>query len=186
MVSSSVSSGICTEFLWDRHFLSNYRASRSLHMDSVQLEKGYCIIGKASCVTEMASCIIRKASCITGKASCITAKGCIIGKVFCIIGKPYCIIVKASCVSEKASYIIRKASCISAFKMHTLSMWCDLCSSCCHSTEAKTYSCFCQLMKRMSSNFPHGGAMDTHFANMRSLIQVPTQLEHLRRSNVFK
>ena len=27
-------------------------------------------------------------------------------------------------------------------------------------------------MKRMSSNFPHGGAMDTHFANMRSLIQV--------------
>ncbi len=38
--------------------------------------------------------------------------------------------------------------------------------------EAKTYSCFCQLMKRMASNFPHGGAMDTHFANMRSLIQV--------------
>ena len=39
-------------------------------------------------------------------------------------------------------------------------------------SEAKTYSCFCELMKRMSSNFPHGGAMDTHFANMRSLIQV--------------
>ena len=38
--------------------------------------------------------------------------------------------------------------------------------------EAKTYSCFCELMKRMSKNFPHGGAMDTHFANMRSLIQV--------------
>ena len=38
--------------------------------------------------------------------------------------------------------------------------------------EAMTYSCFCELMKRMSSNFPHGGAMDTHFANMRSLIQV--------------
>ncbi|XP_019615618.1 PREDICTED: small G protein signaling modulator 2-like isoform X3 [Branchiostoma belcheri] len=38
--------------------------------------------------------------------------------------------------------------------------------------EAKTYSCFCQLMKRMSQNFPHGGAMDTHFANMRSLIQI--------------
>lgn len=39
-------------------------------------------------------------------------------------------------------------------------------------TEAKTYSCFCELMKRMSANFPHGGAMDSHFANMRSLIQV--------------
>ncbi|XP_069135231.1 small G protein signaling modulator 1-like isoform X4 [Argopecten irradians] len=38
--------------------------------------------------------------------------------------------------------------------------------------EAMTYSCFCELMKRMSSNFPHGGAMDTHFANMRSLIQI--------------
>ncbi|XP_071479414.1 small G protein signaling modulator 1-like [Diadema antillarum] len=38
--------------------------------------------------------------------------------------------------------------------------------------EAKTYSCFCELMKRMSKNFPHGGAMDTHFANMRSLIQI--------------
>ncbi|GAB6030127.1 hypothetical protein CHUAL_005806 [Chamberlinius hualienensis] len=38
--------------------------------------------------------------------------------------------------------------------------------------EAKTYSCFCQLMKRMSANFPHGGAMDSHFANMRSLIQI--------------
>ncbi|XP_072018949.1 small G protein signaling modulator 2-like [Amphiura filiformis] len=38
--------------------------------------------------------------------------------------------------------------------------------------EAKTYSCFCELMKRMSKNFPHGGAMDNHFANMRSLIQI--------------
>ncbi|XP_071179401.1 small G protein signaling modulator 1-like isoform X2 [Mytilus edulis] len=38
--------------------------------------------------------------------------------------------------------------------------------------EAMAYSCFCELMKRMSSNFPHGGAMDTHFANMRSLIQI--------------
>lgn len=27
-------------------------------------------------------------------------------------------------------------------------------------------------MKRMSQNFPNGGAMDAHFANMRSLIQV--------------
>lgn len=34
------------------------------------------------------------------------------------------------------------------------------------------YSCFSHLMKRMSQNFPNGGAMDTHFANMRSLIQV--------------
>lgn len=39
-------------------------------------------------------------------------------------------------------------------------------------TEALTYSCFCELMKRMAYNFPHGGAMDNHFANMRSLIQV--------------
>ncbi|XP_025089137.1 small G protein signaling modulator 1-like isoform X4 [Pomacea canaliculata] len=38
--------------------------------------------------------------------------------------------------------------------------------------EALTYSCFCELMRRMSSNFPHGGAMDAHFANMRSLIQI--------------
>lgn len=34
------------------------------------------------------------------------------------------------------------------------------------------YSCFSHHMKRMSQNFPNGGAMDTHFANMRSLIQV--------------
>ncbi|MBV96125.1 Small G protein signaling modulator 2, partial [Eschrichtius robustus] len=33
------------------------------------------------------------------------------------------------------------------------------------------YSCFSHLMKRMSQNFPNGGAMDAHFANMRSLIQ---------------
>ncbi|XP_058230563.1 small G protein signaling modulator 1 isoform X2 [Hemibagrus wyckioides] len=38
--------------------------------------------------------------------------------------------------------------------------------------EALAYSCFTQLMKRMNQNFPHGGAMDTHFANMRSLIQI--------------
>ncbi|XP_069998043.1 small G protein signaling modulator 2-like isoform X2 [Penaeus vannamei] len=38
--------------------------------------------------------------------------------------------------------------------------------------EAATYSCFCQLMARMSHNFPNGGAMDQHFANMRSLIQI--------------
>ncbi|XP_028312686.1 small G protein signaling modulator 1-like [Gouania willdenowi] len=38
--------------------------------------------------------------------------------------------------------------------------------------EALAFSCFSQLMKRMNQNFPHGGAMDTHFANMRSLIQI--------------
>uniref|UniRef100_A0A131YYC7 Small G protein signaling modulator 1 like n=2 Tax=Rhipicephalinae TaxID=426437 RepID=A0A131YYC7_RHIAP len=38
--------------------------------------------------------------------------------------------------------------------------------------EMLTYSCFCELMKRMAANFPHGGAMDHHFANMRSLIQI--------------
>ncbi|XP_054167944.1 small G protein signaling modulator 1-like isoform X2 [Oppia nitens] len=38
--------------------------------------------------------------------------------------------------------------------------------------EVLTYSCFCELMKRMVANFPHGGAMDAHFANMRSLIQI--------------
>ncbi|XP_041437772.1 small G protein signaling modulator 2 isoform X1 [Xenopus laevis] len=34
------------------------------------------------------------------------------------------------------------------------------------------YSCFTQQMKRMCQNFPNGGEMDTHFANMRSLIQI--------------
>ncbi|XP_077164944.1 small G protein signaling modulator 1 [Paroedura picta] len=38
--------------------------------------------------------------------------------------------------------------------------------------EALAFSCFSELMKRMNQNFPHGGAMDTHFANMRSLIQI--------------
>uniref|UniRef100_A0AAR2JMP0 Small G protein signaling modulator 2 n=1 Tax=Pygocentrus nattereri TaxID=42514 RepID=A0AAR2JMP0_PYGNA len=38
--------------------------------------------------------------------------------------------------------------------------------------ECLAYSCFTQLMRRMSQNFPNGGAMDTHFANMRSLIQI--------------
>ncbi|XP_046386082.1 small G protein signaling modulator 1-like isoform X2 [Ischnura elegans] len=38
--------------------------------------------------------------------------------------------------------------------------------------EATAYSCFCRLMERMQANFPNGGAMDTHFANMRSLIQI--------------
>ncbi|XP_061458795.1 small G protein signaling modulator 1 isoform X1 [Rhineura floridana] len=38
--------------------------------------------------------------------------------------------------------------------------------------EAIAFSCFTELMRRMNQNFPHGGAMDTHFANMRSLIQI--------------
>lgn len=38
--------------------------------------------------------------------------------------------------------------------------------------EAITYACFCRLMDRMGDNFPNGGAMDAHFANMRSLIQI--------------
>ncbi|XP_067639630.1 small G protein signaling modulator 1-like [Eurosta solidaginis] len=38
--------------------------------------------------------------------------------------------------------------------------------------ESLCYSCFCKLMDRMIENFPNGGAMDMHFANMRSLIQI--------------
>lgn len=49
---------------------------------------------------------------------------------------------------------------------------CSLAPSGFRFSEAKAFSCFSQLMKRMNQNFPHGGAMDTHFANMRSLIQV--------------
>ncbi|KAM7433857.1 Small G protein signaling modulator 2 [Porites harrisoni] len=50
--------------------------------------------------------------------------------------------------------------------------------------EAITYSCFVDLMQRMNNNFPHGGAMDTHFANMRSLIQIldPEMFEHLQQN----
>lgn len=43
-------------------------------------------------------------------------------------------------------------------------------------TEVMAFSCFTELMKRMNQNFPHGGAMDSHFANMRSLIQVLTRV----------
>lgn len=50
--------------------------------------------------------------------------------------------------------------------------------------EAITYNCFVDLMQRMNNNFPHGGAMDTHFANMRSLIQIldPEMFEHLQQN----
>lgn len=47
-----------------------------------------------------------------------------------------------------------------------------LTSVCVCLTEVMAFSCFTELMKRMNQNFPHGGAMDSHFANMRSLIQV--------------
>ncbi|XP_068172997.1 small G protein signaling modulator 2 isoform X3 [Antennarius striatus] len=50
--------------------------------------------------------------------------------------------------------------------------------------ECLAYSCFTQLMRRMSQNFPNGGAMDTHFANMRSLIQIlDSELFELMQQN---
>ncbi|KAM9852819.1 small G protein signaling modulator 2 [Aulostomus maculatus] len=50
--------------------------------------------------------------------------------------------------------------------------------------EYLAYSCFTQLMNRMSQNFPNGGAMDTHFANMRSLIQIlDSELFELMQQN---
>lgn len=49
--------------------------------------------------------------------------------------------------------------------------------------EPTVYSCFSQNMKRMSANFPNGNAMDQHFGNMRSLIQImdPELFEHMRQ-----
>ncbi|KAG5897831.1 hypothetical protein JTB14_011831 [Gonioctena quinquepunctata] len=38
--------------------------------------------------------------------------------------------------------------------------------------ESLTYACFCHLMERMVENFPSGSAMESHFANMRSLTQI--------------
>lgn len=50
--------------------------------------------------------------------------------------------------------------------------------------EVMAFSCFTELMKRMNQNFPHGGAMDTHFANMRSLIQIlDSELFELMQQN---
>ncbi|TRY87558.1 hypothetical protein DNTS_025176 [Danionella cerebrum] len=50
--------------------------------------------------------------------------------------------------------------------------------------EAMAFSCFTELMKRMNQNFPHGGAMDRHFANMRSLIQIlDSELFELMQQN---
>ena len=52
--------------------------------------------------------------------------------------------------------------------------------------ESLTYSCFCHLMKRMVDNFPNGGAMDNHLANMRSLIRVIISPFLLLVQNSFK
>lgn len=51
--------------------------------------------------------------------------------------------------------------------------------------EAKAFYCFRNLMVHMSCNFPTcGSAMDNHFANMRSLLQVFDQdLYSLIRQN---
>ncbi|XP_061574638.1 small G protein signaling modulator 2 isoform X2 [Cololabis saira] len=50
--------------------------------------------------------------------------------------------------------------------------------------ECLAYSCFTHLMRRMSQNFPNGGAMDTHFASMRSLIQIlDSELFELMQQN---
>ncbi|XP_068430094.1 small G protein signaling modulator 1 isoform X2 [Clinocottus analis] len=50
--------------------------------------------------------------------------------------------------------------------------------------EVMAFSCFTELMKRMNHNFPHGGAMDSHFANMRSLIQIlDSELFELMQQN---
>lgn len=38
--------------------------------------------------------------------------------------------------------------------------------------EAPAYAAFCQLMSRMLDNFPAGGAMDAHFANMRYVLEI--------------
>ncbi|KAM3873889.1 small G protein signaling modulator 1-like [Diretmus argenteus] len=50
--------------------------------------------------------------------------------------------------------------------------------------EVMAFSCFTELMKRMNQNFPHGGAMDSHFANMRSIIQIlDSELFELMQQN---
>ncbi|KAL3041733.1 hypothetical protein OYC64_019835 [Pagothenia borchgrevinki] len=50
--------------------------------------------------------------------------------------------------------------------------------------EVMAFSCFTEMMKRMNQNFPYGGAMDSHFANMRSLIQIlDSELFELMQQN---
>lgn len=52
--------------------------------------------------------------------------------------------------------------------------------------EALTYSCFSELMKRMSENFPQGGAMDSHFSNMRYFEALFFFLLHYMNLCLFK
>lgn len=51
---------------------------------------------------------------------------------------------------------------------------CDLCAPLLvvMDNEAEVYGCFLKLMERMSDNFPHGSAMDSHLSNIGSLIQI--------------
>lgn len=53
--------------------------------------------------------------------------------------------------------------------------------------EAETFSCFSQLMKHMSANFPNGGAMDQNLGNMRSLIQIldPELFDHMKQNGDY-
>lgn len=53
--------------------------------------------------------------------------------------------------------------------------------------ESLAYSCFKNLMVRMNMNFPHGGLMDNHFANMRSLIQILDSelFEHMHQNGDY-
>nr|CAB3266034.1 small G protein signaling modulator 1 [Phallusia mammillata] len=53
--------------------------------------------------------------------------------------------------------------------------------------ESLVYSCFLQLMQRMGKNFPNGGTMDLHFANMRSLIQIldAELFEHMHKNGDY-
>ncbi|UJR21141.1 hypothetical protein I4U23_024240 [Adineta vaga] len=53
--------------------------------------------------------------------------------------------------------------------------------------EVITYSCFCQVMKRLLPNFPHGTGMDENFGHMRSLLQILDfeLYEHIHRTGDF-
>ncbi|CAF3124404.1 unnamed protein product [Rotaria socialis] len=53
--------------------------------------------------------------------------------------------------------------------------------------EIITYSCFCNLMKRLIPNFPHGTGMDENFGHMRSLLQIlDSELyEHIHQTGDF-
>eukprot|EP00116_Pleurobrachia_bachei_P000021 sb/3460283/ len=53
--------------------------------------------------------------------------------------------------------------------------------------EPLAFTCFRNLMGRMTMNFPHGGQMDAHFANMRSLIQILDSelFEHMHQNGDY-